>query len=169
MSATLAFRITQAVRDHHAGVTVAMLMDALHHPTTRRIVSATCHSLAKRGFLCKETRPSPGTNRLVAWFRPSPALLAGTVRHSSGYVWRTEPIRAVLEAHGAVTLGDVVQRTGFSRRACHGALTAMIAGGEVERIGSGNQQRFTLASEEDDWTPPTTYISASRAYALGLR
>jgi hypothetical protein len=167
---TLSYRITAAIRHHHEGMNVAMLMDVLNYAARSSLISATCHSLAKRGFLVKEERPMPGTRRLVAWFRPSPALLRGEVRHSAGHTPRAEPIRQFLESDGPQTLDTITARTGMSRRAAHGALMAMIAGGEVERLGPANQQRYGLVTDEDEpWSPPVNYISAARAWALGLK
>lgn len=170
MMDTLSFRITNAIRHHHEGMNVAMLLDVLNYAAPSRVISATCHSLAKRGFLVKEQRPLPGTRRIVSWFRPSVALLRDEVRHIAGHTPRAEPIRQLLEADGPQTLDTITARTGMSRRAAHGALMAMIAGGEVERVGPTNQQRYGLVTDEDEpWAPPTNYISASRAWALGLK
>ena len=170
MTDTLSYRITAAIRHHHEGMNVAMLLSVLNYAARSSVISATCHTLAKRGFLLKETRPIPGTRRLVAWFRPSPALLRGELRHVSGPTPRTEPIWRILDEDGPQTLDTITARTGMSRRAAHGALMAMIAGGEVERLGPANQQRYGLVTDEDEpWSPPVNYISASRAWALGLK
>lgn len=169
MTETLAFRVTDTVR-HSKGMTVAMLCQTLRFSGRSSVMSATCHSLTKRGFLVKQHRRLPGTKREIAWFLPSAALLRGEVRHVSGYMPRTEPIRALIEAQGPQTLDAIVAHTGIPRKAAHGALTAMIAGGEIERTGSANQQRYGLVQDDDEpWAPPTNYMTASRAWALGLR
>lgn len=169
MTETLAFRVTDTVR-HSKGMTVAMLCQALNYAARSSLMSATCHSLAKRGFLVKQHRRLAGTKRQVAWFLPSAALLRGEVRHVSGYVPRTEPIRALIEAQGPQTLDAIVAHTGIPRKAAHGALMAMIAGGDIERTGSADQQRYGLVQDDDEpWAPPTNYMTASRAWALGLR
>ena len=169
MTETLAFRVTDTVR-HSKGMTVAMLCQALNYAARSSRMSATCHSLAKRGFLVKQHRRLPGTKRQVAWFLPSAALLRGELRHLSGYLPRAEPIRALIEAQGPQTLDAIVAHTGIPRKAAHGALMAMIAGGEIERTGPANQQRYGLVQDDDEpWAPPTNYMTASRAWALGLR
>jgi hypothetical protein len=169
MTETLAFRVTDTVR-HSKGMTVAMLCQTLNFAGRSSVMSATCHSLAKRGFLVKQNRRMPGTTREIAWFLPSAALLRGEVRHVSGYVPRTEPIRALIETQGPQTLDAIVAHTGIPRKAAHGAVMAMIAGGEIERTGPANQQQYGLVQDDDEpWAPPTNYMTASRAWALGLR
>jgi hypothetical protein len=169
MTDNLSRRITETIR-HSKGMTVAMLCQSLRFAGRSAVMSATCHNLAKRGFLVKQHRRMPGTTRELAWFLPSAALLRGELRHVSGPARRTEPIRALIEAQGAQTLDAIVAHTGIPRKAAHGALMAMIAGGEIERTGPANQQRFGLVQDDDEpWAPPTNYMTASRAWALGLR
>lgn len=162
----LTAHVFRLVQHAPAGITVAELRDRTGRRYRSALVSAVCHQYVKQGHFHRELRPRVGSQRVVAVFFWTGKALRSQ-RHRQPV---SEPVRTALDTHGALTLAEVAWYAGVSRRAAHGALTAMVRGGEVQRIGSGAAMRYTLADEEDEpWQPPTQYVSALRAQILGLK
>lgn len=161
---SVSHRIVQLVQSSHHGMTQRMIADRMFPHDPGREVSALCCSLVRRGYLRTESRPSLEHGRPVAWYfvtdkphQPRP-----------GWAELSEPIRAVLEAHGPLSAPDIAYRAGRPRRSVYEALGRMRDAGEVESVRVGSTTRWTLVEDEDDGWVPRPFISSIRARSLGL-
>lgn len=161
----LSAHVYRLVQHATNGITVAELMDRTGRRYRSALVSAICHQYVQKGHFRRELRPKVGAQRLVAVFFWTGKALRSQ-RHRQPV---SEPVRTALDTHGALTLAEVAWYAGVSRRAAHGALTAMVRGGEVQRIGSGTAMRYALADDEEDTWTPQPYVTPIRARALGLK
>lgn len=162
---TLAGRIYAIVCHTEGGIGIPDLCARIGAGYAYTSVVARCHTMVQRGQLTKELRHKPGTKRLVAYFLPPKPENGAPPRKLVVPV--ASLVRQALERETEGTIATVAWAAGLSRKVTRDTLDRLVKGGEVTRIGAGNQQRFRLVDDEDEWEPKP-FIHPIRARALGL-
>lgn len=160
------------------GVTTRALAARWHCHANQ--VSSALHYIASRGYLVKRLQRriggKRGAQRDACWY-PSE-------KDPSTYVVlpydTMDLILDALREHGPLTRKQLTEIIGRKEATIESATKGMMKRGQVGWIYGkrGTLTFFLLGSivppqstddEDDDWQPPTTYMSASRMYALGLK
>lgn len=163
------FRTVERLTASGRPVQTRQVAAAMHRAA--HTVSATLWHLYRVGWLDKIERDGPRGGRKALFWALSAKAKQEPYAPGLPYTDTPERVMALVTDDSAWTirrLTDTMQRPYETVRR---AVQRLIRDGELVMHYEDGAIVVTrpLLDDDDDWQPPTTYISASRAYALGLR
>lgn len=151
----------------HPGQRVATIADTFGK--TRPQIRAMLMYLASHQWVYSrsERRYGQGGRPEMSWY---PTEKAKTTPYVEPVPSDTQDrVLEALQNGGALTLADIARSVDRPYESIRRALRTLASRGTIEKLYGPDGASYAVPLDDDGWSPPTTYISASRAYALGLR